>query len=161
MHFDDGRGEGVIDRLRQLGHDMTEVNFGGLPMNVTKFQNIKAELWSSMADWIKARGAIPASTELIADLCGPTFTFSNSSNKFELESKERMRARGVRSSDLGDALALTFYGNPTPKGEFDYFVESRRRAREYDPYSEGQSNFGRLGASGDTGELITLADPYR
>ena len=28
---DAGRGEGVIDRLRQLGHSVSEVNFGGRP----------------------------------------------------------------------------------------------------------------------------------
>lgn len=107
VFIDAGRGEGVIDRLRQLGYMVTEVNFGGTPNN-PKYANKRAEMWETMAKWIKANGSIPNMPELIADLSAPTYIFSNQTSKFAIESKETMKARGCKSPDIADALALTF-----------------------------------------------------
>jgi hypothetical protein len=106
VFIDAGRGEGVIDRLRQLGHDVIEVNFGGKPDN-PRFQNKRCEIWNTMAEWLRQGGVIPNMPELKADLCAPTYSF-DPSNRMVLESKDAIKARGLRSTDLGDALALTF-----------------------------------------------------
>jgi hypothetical protein len=106
VFIDAGRGEGVIDRLRQLGHECIEVNFGGKPDN-PRFSNKRTEIWNAMAEWLRQGGVLPPSNELKADLCGPTYSF-DPSNRMVLESKDRMKERGLRSTDLGDALALTF-----------------------------------------------------
>jgi len=117
VFVDAGRGEGVIDRLLQMGYSPIEVNFGGRPSDI-KYNNKRSEMWDEMAKWIKTKGAIPNLPELIADLASPTFMFSNSNSKFQVESKETMKKRGLRSTDLGDALALTFAHpvSPAPVG---------------------------------------------
>jgi hypothetical protein len=46
-------GAGVIDRLRQLGYSVIDVDFGGKPMD-PRFENKRAEMWWDMADWVKA-----------------------------------------------------------------------------------------------------------
>lgn len=117
IFVDAGRGEGVIDRLIQMGYSPIEINFGGKPADV-KYNNKRSEMWDEMAQWVKTKGAIPNIPELITDLAAPTFIFSNSSSKFQVESKETMKKRGLRSTDLGDALALTFAHPvaPTPSG---------------------------------------------
>lgn len=131
VFIDAGRGEGVIDRLRQIGHDVLGINFGGTPTNI-KYQNKRAQMWADMAEWIKESGQIPRDAELINDLCTPTYSYSNSSNKFELESKERIKARGMKSPDLADALALTFAFPVSPSGPA---WASKSKAKDYDPYN--------------------------
>jgi hypothetical protein len=106
VFVDAGRGEGVIDRLRQLGHDVVEVNFGGKPDN-PRYNLKRTEMWDTMAKWLRDGGCLPPMPELKADLCGPTYSFSPS-NQMVLESKDHMKERGLRSCDIGDALALTF-----------------------------------------------------
>jgi len=104
VRVDAGRGEGVIDYVRSHGYRCTEVNFGGRPMS-QYYANAKAEMWDGMKKWLESGGSIPDIPELIADLAAPMYEF-NQANKMQLESKEHMKARGMRSPDLADALAL-------------------------------------------------------
>lgn len=130
VFIDAGRGEGVIDRLRQLGHDCIEVNFGGKPDN-PRYSNKRTEIWDKMAQWLRQGGVLPPSNELKADLCGPTYSF-DPSNRMVLESKDRMKERGLRSTDLGDSLALTFSHDVHPRAAS--FGPSKIMS-EYDPYA--------------------------
>jgi hypothetical protein len=107
VFIDAGRGEGVIDRLRQLKYPVVEVQFGGSPLD-THYQNKRAEMWDTMARWIASGGVLPNNEALRTDLCAPTYTYKNAAGKFELESKDSMRKRLKISPDMGDALALTF-----------------------------------------------------
>jgi hypothetical protein len=107
VFVDAGRGEGVIDRLRQLGHPCIEVNFGGAAGN-PQYRNKRSEMWDDLAKWIRAGGSIPNDADLKTDLCTPTYSMANAAGKFELESKDRIKERIGRSPDIGDAIALTF-----------------------------------------------------
>lgn len=104
IRVDAGRGEGVIDYLRQHGFKCTEVNFGGMPMS-NYYVNARAEMWDGVKKWLQAGGAIPEIKELVSELASPTYYFTTS-NKLAIESKEQMRERGLRSPDYADALAL-------------------------------------------------------
>ena len=111
---DAGRGEGVIDRLRQLGHEVHEVNFGGKAGD-PHYVNKRAEMWDSMRRWLEAGACIPNMVELKTDLCAPTYSYANAANRFELESKDKMKERGLSSPDVADALALTFAHPVAPR----------------------------------------------
>jgi hypothetical protein len=113
VFIDAGRGEGVIDRLRQLGYPVVEVNFGGKPTN-PRYSNKRSEMWDGVRQWIQDGGALPNITDLKTDLCTPTYSF-DSANRMILESKDKIRDRGLRSPDLGDSLALTFAFPVAPK----------------------------------------------
>ncbi len=138
VFIDAGRGEGVIDRLLQLKYDVIGVNFGGMPIN-PKYLNKRANMWADMAEWVKGKGSIPRNTELINDLSTPTYTYSNSKNRFELESKERIKARGMKSPDLADALALTFAFPVNPRDTLAD-VKNRQPRGDYDPYETRTHN---------------------
>ncbi len=102
-----GYGAGVIDRLRQLGHRPLEVQFAGKPSDA-RYLNKRMEMWWDMCEWVKRSGALPpACTQLRLDLCTPTYGF-NDAGKMVLESKEKIKERGMPSPDYGDALAVTF-----------------------------------------------------
>ena len=103
---DAGNGAGVIDRLRQLHYDVTEVAFSASPTHA-RYLNKRAEMWWDVREWLRAGGAIPDLVELKQDLAAPTYRFTPA-DKIQLESKDDLKARGLPSPDLGDALALTF-----------------------------------------------------
>lgn len=117
VFIDAGRGEGVIDRLRQLGYRVSEVNFGGQPLNPT-YKNKRAEMWDLMREWLEHGGAIPNMPDLKSDLVIPTYDF-DPANRMRLEEKEKIKERLGKSPDLGDALALTFSFPVNTRREFD------------------------------------------
>lgn len=101
-----GVGGGVIDRLRQLGHDVIEVNFGSKAAD-KRYANKRAEMWGTMRDWLETGVLGSDEVELEQDLIGVEYGF-NANNAIQLERKEDMKKRGLSSPDDGDALALTF-----------------------------------------------------
>jgi hypothetical protein len=133
VFIDAGRGEGVIDRMRQLGYSVMEINFGAKADDPSAYVNRRSEMWDRMREWFAAAGGIPNDPELKQDLVTPTYRF-DAANRFALESKDDMRKRINRSPDLGDALALTFAIKvPTPRR---YDRRPYTVAHEYDPFRE-------------------------
>lgn len=106
VFVDAGNGAGVIDKLRQMGFEVTEVHFGG-KANRPRYLNKRSEMWHEMREWIMAGGCIPNDVSLKQDLAAPTYKF-DAQDRVLLESKDELKARGLPSPDLGDALALTF-----------------------------------------------------
>ena len=105
-----GLGAGVFDRLVEMGYGdtVTAVNFGERALREERWVNKRAEMWGEMKTWLTEQPAfIPAEDVIMGDLTGPKFSF-DSNGRMKLESKDDMRKRGVKSPDVGDALALTF-----------------------------------------------------
>jgi hypothetical protein len=133
VFVDAGRGEGVIDRLRQLGHsNVIEVNFGGKASD-PHYVNKRSEMWDNLKRWIDAGGCLPPIPELKIDLCAPTFSYANAANKFQLESKDKIKERGLPSPDLGDALALTFAMPVVKKATVGLQSTQRKQQQAYNP----------------------------
>lgn len=130
VFVDAGHGQGVIDRLRQLGHHVIEVHFGGSP-NHPRYKNKRAEMWYELAEWIKAGGVIPNNLRMKQDLATPTFSY-DAANKIILEPKDAIKARGLPSPDLGDALALTFT-YPVQKKTHSH-AQGNALLSDYDPF---------------------------
>lgn len=129
-----GVGGGVVDRLRQLGHDVVEVQFGSKPNDPKKYFNKRAEMWGNMKDWM-AGGIIHDDEELAVDLTSVEYTFSNT-DQIVLEKKEDMKRRGLASPDDGDALAVTF-AQPVPdfvNDERDQY-STKKDAFSHNPYA--------------------------
>lgn len=108
VFIDAGRGEGVIDRLRQIGYkQIVEVPFGGKAIQDTRYMNKRAEMWDYCRQWLDDGGCLPYDTELRTELSMPEYTF-DAMNRIKLESKESIKEKTGRSPDLADALCLTF-----------------------------------------------------
>jgi len=109
VFVDAGRGEGVIDRLRQLGDTVIEVPFGGKAHDCTVngYYNRRAEMWDNLRKWLTDGGAIPNDPDLIKEMAAVTYTYDGQS-RLKLESKDVIRERVGFSPDRADALALTF-----------------------------------------------------
>lgn len=100
-------GGPIADRLRQLGHrNVVDVQFGGESPD-PRIANMRAYMWSKMRDGLKAGLAIDRTPALETDLTGPGY-FHDKQDRLLIESKEKMKDRGLDSPDDGDALALTY-----------------------------------------------------
>lgn len=145
-----GVGGGVVDRLRQLRIPVIGVDFGSKPDGYTndgtKYANKRAEIWGSLRQFLIDGGSIPnivtnENTTLVDELTGPTYTM-NKREEIQLESKKEMRARGVPSPNVADALACTFafpsfeYQTLSPSGIRE--IEKPTVAADYDPFSREQ-----------------------
>lgn len=108
LFIDAGRGEGVIDRLRQLRYrGIHEINFGGKPIKEGQYHDKRSEMWGDMHQWLLSGGAIINNPRLKADLVTPSYKYDGA-QRLQLESKDDIKKRLGRSPDYGDALALTF-----------------------------------------------------
>jgi hypothetical protein len=118
-----GLGGGTIDVLKSWGSPYSKicrgVNFGSSPAQpvvttetgdqVPGPLNRRAEMWSLSKDWLseEAGSDIPDLDWLQGDACGPGYSY-DVNQRLRLESKEKMRSRGLRSPDGWDSIVLTF-----------------------------------------------------
>ena len=150
--IDQGQGTGVIDLVRELTRhqpvSVVEVPFGGRAMDAERFANRRAEMWVALRDWLREGGRLPSgktiSTALEAELTAPTYFF-NAAGKIQLEDKARIKERLSRSTDLADALALTFAVPVRP--------DERAVTRNFERY-------GREGAAAATRYIMGKPEPY-
>lgn len=106
-----GLGAGVADRLLELELPVTHVNVSETPSMSDRFVNLRAELWYAVRQWFESRevsiNAPNNVDKLVSELVAVNQKYT-SLGKVQLESKEEMRRRGIKSPNLADALAITF-----------------------------------------------------
>lgn len=132
VFIDAGQGQGVIDRVRQLGHGVSEVHFGGRALRHDIYANRRMEMWAGLRDWLRAGGSIPEDACLKSDLSTPVYAF-DAAGRMVLESKDEIKKRLGRSPDMADALALTF---AAPVAVTLPGTVQRRARTEYDLFGE-------------------------
>ena len=141
-----GVGGGVVDRLRQLGVDVYDIQFGAssdvtLPGDErVVYYNKAAEMWGSMRKWLEI-GAIPDDPDLRSQLEGREYGFALKDGKdaIQLEKKKDMKKRGLPSPDWADALALTFAYKVMPRQNAGFagaaHVRGSNVQSDYDPFN--------------------------
>lgn len=102
-----GVGGGVVDRLRQIGLEVIDVQFGRQARDRRSYANLRAELWGAMKDWLGGEVDIPDRRTMETDLIGPQYGL-NARLQIQLESKQDMLRRGVASPDEAEAVVTTF-----------------------------------------------------
>tara|TARA_R110000744_G_scaffold12907_2_gene38037 strand:+ start:365 stop:1864 length:1500 start_codon:yes stop_codon:yes gene_type:complete len=126
-----GVGGGVVDRCRQLGLDVIEVNFGGKATQ-RGYANMRAQMWGNLRDAMKDGIRLPDDPDIKSDLTGLEYGYTMN-NDIKLEKKEDMKRRGLASPDLGDALALT-YAMPVFPSRVGYHGSQDDAQYDYDPF---------------------------
>jgi hypothetical protein len=101
-----GVGGGVVDRLKQLGYRVIEVQSGEKAYDTEKYLNKRVEMWGEMREWLSI-ACLPNEQALVDDLTGPEYSLTLK-GQIKLETKDAMKRRGLASPDQGDALGLTF-----------------------------------------------------
>ena len=157
-----GIGRYLINFLRAAGPEyasvVNAVNFGSKSQaklaqpKVAGPINRRAEMHERMKRWLEQEDGvqIPDRDDLQADLVATPIK-PTTNNDLQLLSKSDMRAKGLRSPDLADALALTFANLsyfstwqeerqlPDP-GIIDTFVEVRDTGEVVDPFAMANPN---------------------
>ena len=122
-----GLGAGVYDLLvdRGYGDIVRAVNFGSKAQDEERYGNRRAEMWARINNWLN--GELPVSIIdkeqlLFTDLTAPEKKYDRLS-RLLLEAKDDIKKRIGRSTDIGDALALTFAEAFYPMGLADRVEE--------------------------------------
>ena len=107
-----GIGAGVVDRLKELGLPVKGINVAeSEAVNSRKdkhFNRLRDELWWHGREWLEALDChLADDDETIAELTTPTYTML-SNGKIQVERKDELKARGVKSPNRADAWLLTF-----------------------------------------------------
>jgi len=103
-----GLGAGVVDRLIELGLPARGINVSESPSFGSQYRNLRAELWAKAKTWLERRDcSLPNDQQLIAELATVKYKFA-SNGKLQIESKEDIKKRGLKSPDLADSFVLTF-----------------------------------------------------
>lgn len=145
-----GVGGGVVDRLMMLKQNVIEVQFGAKADRGTmtregnvSYANKRSEIWGYMRDWLKG-GSIPDDNALADELVNIQYgyVFKDGKDAIQLEKKSDMKARGLASPDLSDALALTFSYPVQPSDHSWQFGGGTKGTHqvEYDPFSRDRIN---------------------
>lgn len=135
VFIDAGAGAGVIDRLKERGFQRIHEVWFGSSSDAPEYFDHRTELWARLREWLLG-GLIPDDKYLTADLCGPEYEFQGREDKIKLESKEKMKKRGLSSPDNADALAVTFHAKvlrrPRPGERPNGHYARSRKARGLD-----------------------------
>lgn len=104
-----GVGAGVIDRLKEMGvPNVHQAQSGEKALNEDMYVNRRSEMWANLKAWITEGATLPKNEELASDIASLKYKY-DSRGRLQMEKKEDAKARGVRSPDFADALALTFF----------------------------------------------------
>jgi hypothetical protein len=149
-------GQNIVSALRNLNKRYADIvkgiDFGGTsrmkqatPKRAGPW-NRRAEMYGDLKTWLTEGGAIPDDDDLASDMSGPKQKW-RANNDWLLESKTEMKARGLRSSDLSDACALTF----ATKEWFDSW-KSPEKPKGWAPGIDENQQFGEWKTIDRTGE---------
>jgi hypothetical protein len=102
-----GMGAGVVDRLRQLGFSVVDVNGGNQSLN-PRFLNKRTEMYWAMKEFIETGECeLPRDKVLRDHLIATGYNYTDK-GKLRLDRKEDILAEWGFSPDKADALSLTF-----------------------------------------------------
>lgn len=102
-----GIGGPMLDRLNQLGYNVTGVNFGGKADDEKHYSNKTSEMGARMRQWLMEGGSIPNDPQLEEELTAREY-FHDDKDRLVLERKKDMKKRIGCSPDWADSLYLTF-----------------------------------------------------
>ena len=104
----DGMGFGVVDRLKELGHSVTQIHGGEAAGEPERFKNRKAEIyWGFRERLLDGNASLPDDMVLKAQLTSCTYKIA-SSGQIAITSKEEMKRQGLKSPDRAEAVIYAF-----------------------------------------------------
>ncbi len=103
-----GLGAGLVDRLRQIGHTVEDVNVSERASDADLYVNRRAEIgWEFRGALERGAVSLPSDDALIAELSAFQYDY-DSKGRIRLERKDKTRQELGRSPDKADAALLGF-----------------------------------------------------
>lgn len=123
-----GIGAGVFDRCKHLKMPVKEVMGSHKSSKPLEYFNMRSQLWGEMRHWVNNGADIPMIEDLRSQLIGMTYGYT-AKMQIALTTKKDIKKQGLKSPDIGDAIALTFadavYGSATFKSRPRKIKQSR------------------------------------
>lgn len=113
-----GIGAGVVDRLTELGLPAVGVNVAESEStrdgDEKQYNRLRDQLWFAGREWLEARDCkLADDDETIGELTTPIYSIL-SNGRIQVERKDELKKRGVKSPNRADAWLLTFYEGGHP-----------------------------------------------
>jgi phage terminase large subunit len=108
-----GPGRPMCDMMRQSGIDIIPFNFGG-KSNDERYKDEGTRSWYETAHLVRSGKIVPppqyqeAAKKLYAQLSQRRQTYYANGGKLWMETKDQMRARGLKSPDIADAFVMAW-----------------------------------------------------
>lgn len=107
-----GLGAGVADRLDELGLPVVAVNVSETAALSDRYARLRSEIWYRAREWFEAYDVhIDPNLGYLEQIVEELVSVEQkilSTGKVDVESKEQMKRRGIKSPNLADAFVLTF-----------------------------------------------------
>jgi len=110
-----GVGSGVVDRLAELGYPVNRVHNGGKALDDLTYSRRLEEQHGEWKKWLEDEPCELPDDEILKIDCVSRGYSYDSSRRVVMESKEKMKKRGLPSPNHADAVALTFAVRISPK----------------------------------------------
>lgn len=125
-----GMGEGVADRLKELGYDVVRIIAGGASSDKSSWRNFRNEAWWQLKELYRERMIWPAEghefdPQMIAQLTDIRMKYGSTYTKPEIESKDDTKKRTGRSPDRAEAQWLAYCTPPKPTRKKKYRKPSK------------------------------------
>lgn len=142
-----GLGAGVADILISEGLPIFAYNGGHRAFTPSSFTNRRTELWWYLRERLeKGRLWLPAGSNevrhLTADLVVPEYTIAPS-GRIQVETKEKLLDRGMKSPDFADSLVMCFAMDAEP-AELTPVPPSENKDPWIEREIEGEPDFAQL-----------------
>lgn len=102
-----GVGAGVVDRLKQLGFPVIDVQSAAKALDARTYSNKRSELYGRLKDWLYADSSMPNDNDIFNQIRVLEYQINNRL-QIQLMSKEDVRKEVGNSPDVADAIAYTF-----------------------------------------------------
>jgi hypothetical protein len=110
-----GIGANVAQHIALSRVKVNAINVGEAPNDKERYQNLKAELFFTLKEWVRNGGEFYGSIkDWEEEFLNIKYTRSLGEGKIKIKPKKEMIKEGLKSPDKMDALMLTFY-KETPK----------------------------------------------
>lgn len=122
-----GLGAGVYDPLMHAGFQVSAFNGGEKAHRPDRYVNRNTEAWWSFREGLEA-GLIdldPEDEVLAVQLQTRLWDHDTSQRRIQIETKDQMLKRGVKSPDRADAAILSYYEGTRTVDDMDAFLERR------------------------------------
>lgn len=104
---DTGLGGGVTDRLKELDKPINPFKGGEASQQPERYKNMKAQAYWGVRKWLKEGGRLEKDDGFY-ELEEIKYKEMSGTKKLQIEPKEELLKRGLKSPDTADALSLTF-----------------------------------------------------
>jgi phage terminase large subunit len=127
-----GVGGPMCDQMRRLGVFVTEFNFGG-HTDDPHYKNEGTRVWYQTAQKIRENRIVcppyhqPEVKRLFSQLSSRRQESDDMDNKLSMESKAKMKARGIASPDIADAFCMAFAMPDAQQSSWVPFDDTRRQ----------------------------------